>query len=255
MRLAALYSCFNGLELLEKSIDQIYPYVAYLILCYQTVSNKGEPNPDIESFMERFKVDSKFHILKFEPNPNVNTKDNERAKLQLRIDYAKKLGCTHFFSSAEDHFYKPDEFVLAKDKVDNSIYDVTFTSMYTYYKHPTWQLTPIEDYYMPFICKLYPDTRVQSVPNYPLRVDPSIQINTCNNWYLFNQDKIMLHHFSMFRKDMLSKFRNAAASIRWKPDAVERFIEQYNNYDIESNPGVEYFRGRKIKIVDNQFEL
>lgn len=251
MRLAALYSCFNALELLEKSIEQIYPHVYDIILCYQTISNKGEHNPNVESFIKGFISWPKIHVLKFEPNLNGVTKSNEVSKLQMRIDYAKELGCTHFFSSAEDHLYKPDEFKSAKNKIINSIYDVTFTAMYTYYKYPTWQLTPIEDYYMPFICKLYPHTKVEHNPNYPLRVDPSIQINTCDNWYLFNEDEIMLHHYSMLRKDMLSKFRNAAASIRWKPGSVERFISQYNNYDIKLNPGVEYFSGRKIKIVQD----
>ena len=256
MRLAALYSCFNGLELLQKSIDQIFPLVDEIILCYQTVSNKGEKNPDVEYFMQDFIAKQefnrlKFHLLKFEPNLSGVTKHNEISKLQMRIDYAKELGCTHFFSSAEDHLYQPDEFLSAKDKVSNGIYDVTFTSMYTYYKHPIWQLTPIEDYYMPFICKLHPHTTVQSNSSYPLRTDPSIQINTCDNWYLFSEDEIMLHHYSMIRTDIDNKFRNAAASIRWKPDAVERFKYQYDNYDIDVNPGVEYFGGRKIKVVED----
>ncbi len=256
MRLAALYSCFNGLELLEKSIEQIFPYVDDIILCYQTVSNKGEEKSDVEKFIYEFVGKQqfnrlKFHILKYEPNLSGITKTNEVSKLQMRIDYARELGCTHFFSSAEDHLYRPSEFEKIKKEIDNGIYDVTFTAMYTYYKHPTWQLTPIEDYYMPFICKIYPDTRVEHNPNYPLRVDPSIQLNRCDNWCLFNQDQIMLHHYSMVRNDMLSKFRNAAASIRWQPGSVERFIDQYENYDIELNPGVGYFGGRKIKVVED----
>ncbi len=251
MRLAALYSCFNGLELLEGSIEQIYPHVDDIILCYQTISNKGEEYLKVESFIKGFQGDCKVRILKFEPNLSLSTKENEKAKLQMRIDYAKKIGCTHFFSSAEDHYYKPREFEQAKKMVINSDNDVTFTAMYTYYKYATWQLDPIEDYYMPFICKLYPNTKVQHNPNYPLRVDPSIQINTCDSWYLFDQSKIMLHHYSMVRNDVASKFRNAGASMRWKPGSVERFKDQYDNYNIQDNPGVDYFGGRKIIIKED----
>lgn len=251
MHLAALYNCFNGLEFLEKSIEQIYSHVDEIVLCYQAISNKGEKKAKVKPFIESFRDKPKLHILEFKPNLSNITKNNEVSKLQMRIDYAKKIGCTHFISSAEDHLYKPDEFKKAKDKVLNSIFDITFTAMYTYYKHPTWQLTPIEDYYMPFICKLYPHTKVQRNSKYPLRVDPSIQINTCDNWCLFNQEEIMLHHYSMVRKNIVDKFKNAAASIRWKPNSVERFMNQYNNYDIKLNPGVGYFGGRKIVIVED----
>lgn len=251
MRLAALYSCFNGLELLEGSIEQIYPHVDDIILCYQTVSNKGEENSKVEPFIRTFEGKPKFHILKFKPHGNLNTKENEKLKLQMRIDYGNIIGCSHFFSSAEDHYYKPDEFEKAKQIINNYNYDISFTAMYTYYKYATWQLDPIEDYYMPFICRLYPYTKVKQTSNYPLRVDPSIQINTCDSWYLFDQSEIMLHHYSMIRNDVASKFRNAGASMRWKPGSVERFKDQYDNYNIQDNPGVDYFGGRKIIIKED----
>jgi len=255
MKLAALYGCFNGLELLEKSIEQIYDDVDLIIIAYQEVSNKGQIKTDVKPFMERFTAE-KFKVIQFIPDLSLSTKENEQRKLQLRIDEAKRYDCSHFFSSAEDHFYIPKEFKRAKKIIFQEVaYDVTLTAMYTYYKDPTWQLTPIEDYYMPFICKLYPGTKVGRNPNYPLRIDPSIQINTCNNWRLFTQSEIMMHHYSMIRVDIQNKFQNAGASIRWSPEDVTRFIYEYNNYDIEANPGVGYFQKRKIKVVPDHFGL
>jgi hypothetical protein len=65
----------------------------------------------------------------------------------------------------------------------------------------------------------------------------------------------MMHHYSMIRQDIEGKFRNAAASIRWKPEQVERFIREYNNYDLSNNEGISYFQGRRIEVVDDLFDL
>jgi len=169
---------------------------------------------------------------------------------------AKKIGCTHFFLSATDHFYQQKEFLSAKKMCFSLDYDVTFTKMYTYYKEITWQLTPIEAYLMPFICKLYPETTIERRKSFPydkIIVDPSVQIYPCNNWYIFSEEEIMLHHYSMIRTDIKNKFENAAASIRWNEKMIQEFYNEWEKYNIDENPGVKYFQGRKIKIVDNYF--
>jgi hypothetical protein len=253
MKLAALYTLWNGLELIEKSIQQIYNECDEIILCWQHRSNKGELSSEIIPFLDRFKDNPKIHIIEFKPDLNRSTKQNERSKLQLRIDYAKKLGCTHFFSSACDHYYSTNEFMNAKKTIIEHGYETTFTKMATYYKHPTWKLEPLESYYMPFICKLYDSTTVVSQQNYHCRVDPSIQIQPCLNPHIFNEDEILMHHFSMIRKDIENKFRNAAASIRWKPQQIETFIKEYEN----AKPGDEitYFQKRKLIECDNLFNI
>lgn len=253
-KVAALYTAFNGLELLEKSIEQIVDYVDVVVIAYQNVSNLGEWSHEVEPFVKGLESE-KIHVLEFEPNLNRTTKQNERAKLQMRIDYARSIGCTHFFSSATDHFYNSEHFGRAVTHSIINDYDVTFTRMFTYYKHPTWQIDPIEDYFMPFICKIHPNTKVEYQKNYPVKVDPSIMLNTCKKYHVFPIGKIMMHHFSMVRVDIENKFRNAAASIRWNDEQKERFLKEWKGYDIESNPGVSYFRGRKVKVVPNHFGL
>ena len=256
MKLAACYTVFNGLELLEKSIQQIYPVVDVIIICYQTVSNKGNECKQVEKFVQyNFLAKKKVEIVKFTPDLSVNTKENERRKHQLMLETARKSGCSHFFLSATDHFYQLTEFVNAKEHVKWEDIDVSFTKMYTYYKHPTWQLNPIESYYMPFIMRLHPETKIAVVRNFPLKVDPSVQVNTFAKWYLFPEEQIMMHHYSMIRENIKDKFKNAAASIRWRNEEAEMFAAEFENYDIESNPGIKYFQGRKIKIVENHFGL
>lgn len=252
MRLAIAYTVFNGLELLEKSISQVSDFVDHVIICWQDVSNKGNRCDRVETYVRSLK---NVTLVKFDPDLSVNTKENERRKHQLMMDTARELRCTHITLSACDHFYNPRQFVLAKLRHESANWDVSFTAMNTYYKHPQWQLTPIEDYYMPFIISLRADTKIKMMREYPLRVDPSVKVNTCNNWFLFPQDEIMLHHYSMIRDDIRSKFNNAAASIRWKPEDIAAFMNEWDNYDIETNPGIRYFQGRKIKMVNDYFGL
>lgn len=256
MKLSACYTVFNGLELLGKSIEQIYPLVDNVIICYQTVSNTGNPCNRVENFVHyHFQSKKKVIIVHFHPDFSVNTKENERKKHQLMLETARKAGSTHFFLSATDHFYDKEQFCFAKKAAESCDFDVTFTKMFTYYKHPTWQLTPIEDYYMPFIMKLHDNTCIASIRNYPLRVDPSVQVNTYKNWYLFSENQIMMHHYSMIRENIKNKFKNAAASMRWKPGDAENFANEFENYDITENPGIKYFNGRKIKEVENIFNI
>jgi hypothetical protein len=260
MKLAACFTVFNGLELLEKAIQQIEDHVDEIIVCHQIVSNKGNKSDSVHKFIwdlhTRTMYSNKWSFIQFHPDLSKNTKENERNKHQQMIDYARQLSCTHFFLAATDHFYSPDEFVFGKNTCQVHDYDVTFTKMYTYYKHPTWQLTPIENYYMPFIMKLKPDTKISKVPVYPVVVDPSVQVNTISDhFYIFEEKDLMLHHYSMIRQDIRDKFKNAAASIRWMKDQVDRFIDEYENYDLKENPGLEYFSGRKIKEVPDYFNI
>ncbi len=256
MRLFALYTLFNGVDQLNRSLRTIIPHLDGIIFGVQQISNTGNPIDKID-VDEINKVRHTFsaHIVNYETDLSLNPKENERRKHQAMINEARDRGATHFVLLAGDHIYKRSEFKSAKEYV--RIYpsiDVSLTKMYTYFKHPTWQLDPPEEYYMPFICKIYADTRVVAENNYPVIVDPSVRVKPANTFYQFNESEIMLHHFSMVRKDIISKFRNAAAAQNW-PNKIAEFIGEYNDYDIKKNSGIQYFKERKIKIVPNYFEL
>lgn len=258
MRLAACYTIFNGLELLNHSISQIDDICDEIIICWQKKSNKGNDSIEIESFVKQYIGKNKYHLVYFEPNLSINTKENELNKHKKMLDFAKKLHCTHFFMSATDHFYIKEDFLNAKKSCLSLDFDVTFTKMYTYYKDFTWQLTPIEGYLMPFICKIYSETTLERKKTFPydkILVDPSVRIYPCNNWYVFSESEIMLHHYSMIRINIKNKFNNAAASIRWNQSMIDEFINEYENYNLSENKGIKYFQGRKIKEVDDYFFL
>ena len=257
MRIVALYTVFNGLELLDKSIECIFPHVDEILICYQEKSNKGNRSETVFPAVKKYIGQHKFNVIGFEPHLDLNTKENERRKHNRMLDFAKRLNCTHFLFMATDHFYLHEEFERAKHNLLLRSYDATFSQMFTYYKHPTWQLTPPEEYYMPFICRLYPETKVVQCRRdaYPAYVDPALMINTCATYHKYAQSELMMHHYSMIRNDIKDKFANAAASIRWKPEQVQTFIDEFENYNPEENKPITYFGGRTVKVVKDWFGL
>lgn len=255
MRLAACYSLFNGLELLEGSMRSVIEDVDMIILCVNTHSHFGTPDNRPAKFVEKYRNKPGFHIISYTPDQSINSKENERRKHQLMINKARELSASHFILMAEDHFYMPREFRQAKKVVEHLSLSTSFTRMFTYYKYPTWRLTPIEDYSCPFITRLDSDLKISRNPAYPIKVDPSLEIDRVGNWHLFDEKTIMLHHFSMVRDDIAYKFQNAAASIRWNADRIGVFLKEYNEYDIKTNPGITYFKGRKIEIVEDTFGI
>lgn len=250
MKLIAIYTVFNGCELLEKSIAQIEPFVDEVILCAQSVSNHGNEisKEDAAIINKSDKI-----ILIYQPDLSLNPKENERRKLKTAIDYAKKRGFTHYIALACDHFYRPEEISEAIDIYNSNPVDVTATYMYTYYKYPTWRLTPIESYLCPFICRIHENTKM-TINKYPFQTDPSVRITPADTFMVYNTDEIILHHFSMLRRDIKSKFENAAAKQNFR-DKIDEHLREFENYDINENPGVGYFGGRKIELVNDGFGI
>lgn len=245
MILGGLYSVFNGLELLEGSIAQVIEDLDVLIICWQKVSNKGEISEELPQYLNRFVHNPKVKLIEYATDIKLSTKDNELAKHNLMLSEAKKSGCTHFFISACDHYYIKEQIRYAKKLILERGYDATATALYTYYKYPYYRLDPPEAYYMPFICRLYLDTQFRK-GQYFCYVDPAVKAFPYSRPYLFSADEVVLYHFSMIRVDIRNKFRNAAASVNWTRETVDRFIKEYEN----ARPGdsISYFKGRKIVV-------
>jgi hypothetical protein len=253
IHLTACYTVFNGCELLAGSIKQIYNHVDSIVLCVQSQSNTGNiiDYDDAQIVWSIGKIFKKVHVITFKPDLNLSTKENERRKHQLMIDKAKELNSTHFLMSAADHYYKTEEFAKAKRIAIDGNYDLTASLMFTYYKEPTFQLDPIEDYYMPFIMKLK-DSTIITRKNYDFKVDPSVRIEPVNSQRIFRQEELMMHHFSMIRKDIRSKFSNSASAGNWT-EKIPAFIEEYENAKVGDE--ISYFKNRKLIAVSNFFQI
>jgi hypothetical protein len=254
MKLVAIYSVFDGIEFLRGAMKSIENCVDGFIIIYQKTSNHGEVDGTVmDQVMKSVSEFENICLMPFEPNLRLPDKKNELNKHNQSIELAKAMGFSHFIIGAVDHYFDELEFQRAKEKAED--FDLTLTGMFTYFKKPTWQLTPIETYLMPFICKLYPETKfVEPVWKLPYVVDPSVRINTTAKHYLFAQDEIMMHHFSMVRADVAKKIRNAAGHKRWG-NKINNYLHEAEHYSIEQNKGIEYFHGRTVVEVPNQFNI
>lgn len=254
MKLVAIYSVFDGLELLKGAMNSIENCVDGFIISYQRTSNHGEHDENVSDEVMKIAKDfENIAIIEFQPDKKITDKKNELRKHNEAIELAKALGFSHFIIGAVDHYFDENEFAKAKQKAEN--YDLTLTAMFTYFKNPTWQLHPIENYLMPFICRLYKETKfVEPVWKLPYVVDPSVRINTTAKHYLFTENEIMMHHFSMVRKNIHKKIRNAAGNKRWG-EKINDYLNEVENYSLTENKGVEYFKGRTIIEVPNKFNI
>jgi hypothetical protein len=245
MKLAACYTVFNGVELLEHAINSIKDHVDEIIIGYQTVSNYGNECKDILDFMDRF---PDYNYFNYEPDLKVDAKTNEKRKHQGLIERARGLKCSHFFLSATDHFYKEDEILYAINVVLTTGVKTTYSKMITYFKEPTLRLEPLETYYMPFICS----TSVNIGSLSPVLVDPACSFKPFSPYYVFKEYEVLMHHFSWIRKDIRNKLENAAAKVNWL-DKIEDFIERYNNFKLGDK--FPYYPKHRIVETEDIFNL
>jgi len=252
MKLAALYTVFNGLELLEGSIDQIYPYVDVIVIGWQKVSHHGNVSNDVEPFVHKMKRKyKKVELFEFKPRGGNNTKSEERRKHNQMIKVAQMQDCTHFFFSATDHYYVPEQFKKAKQKAKQ--YDVTASKMYTYFKSPSYRLDKIESYYMPFICKLRVNQTYckDSKGDWEVYVDPSICVFPYDSFYEFTEDELIMHHYSYVRKDIKNKLINAAARRNFN-NKIDDILKRYDEFQGFGN--VPQFECGVIQVA-NYFDI
>lgn len=220
MKLACIYNCFDGVELIQKSIEQIYDHCEMVVIVYQTISNFGEewsPLPDLEKM-----VGHKIALVKYDPTIEWGGNLNERAKRNLGIDFARDNHCTHFLGMDVDEFY--DDFASCKRLYLESGHKGSVCKMQTYFKKPTLMFDRPEDYYVPFIHELNEDTKSGS-STYKFYVDPTRAINQSDVVEL----PFFMHHYSWVRKDIMRKARNSSAQGIIKNPIIMR---DYNSPDL-----------------------
>lgn len=240
MKLAAIYNTWDADELLPYSIAQIKPHVDVIIIVYQHVSNFGESyRPTLP---ERGTINVQYH-----PDLTKSGTFNETRKRNLGLEVARAELCTHFISMDCDEIYDGLVFKEWKNKVEQ--YDSSACKMLTYYKHPNIRLSPLEDYYVPFISRIYPDTRL-GVQGYPVRVDPTRSVSTSKNFYVI--DEPIMNHYSWVRADIGRKLRNSSASGRWR-DKIPAMVEAFEQFDITGKM-VNFEQYHWVKVA-NRFDL
>jgi hypothetical protein len=248
MRLTAIYNVFDGIELLEGSIKQIHKECFNLLIVYQITSNYGEVDEGVEKFVRRLVlIYDNITLLLFIPDLSQSGSQNERNKRLAGLAAARQLGGSHFLFVDCDEYYMPEEFRWAKNHIILNNYDSTACRLFTYIKHPTYQLTPVENYYVPFISAI----DVELCDTYPVYADPTRR-TTGNRFYEFKQQELMMHHFSWVRNDIGKKLRNSSAKVNWIndiPDMINKHI------DFTPHSLFKYYPGHTILEVENMFGI
>lgn len=245
MKLAACYTVFNGIELLEDAIESIESEVDEIIISYQLISNYGNISDEFLYWKDKH---PQYYYIEFNPNLSIDAKSNEKRKHQQLIEKARDLRCTHFFLSATDHLYITKELQFAKEKVKSNGFITTYTRMRTYFKSNDLCLNPLELYYMPFICS----TKVNIGVHAPVVVDPACAFKPFAPFYVFPENEVLMHHFSWLRYDIDSKLDNAAAKVNWL-NKVNEFKERYKKFKLGDK--FPYYPKHEIIKCDPVFKL
>lgn len=239
-KLAAIYNVWDGEELLPYSMQQIQPFVDCIIIVYQTESNYGERYTPLLP-------DTGTINVHYERDERLTASANETRKRNLGLDVARAENCTHFITMDCDEIY--DGLTFNKWKQRAIQFDASACKMLTYYKYPNIRLSPHEQYYVPFICKLAPHT-VLGVPHFPVLVDPTRTVSTCKNF--FQIDEPIMHHFSWVRNDIGLKLRNSSARRNFRK-SIEQMVQEFNDFDTTGQM-VHFDQHHWVKVA-NRFNL
>jgi hypothetical protein len=232
IKLAALYNVWDGDELLEGSIKCIKDNVDVVIIVFQTISNYGE------SYAPKIPRGDKIHTICHFAYPNKG-KENEIRKRNIGLDKARELGCTHFLHMDCDEYYR--EFARAKDLFIYSGRKGSVCLLNTYFRKPTLCLDRPEDYFVPFIHELRPDTEA-GVKKYPFYVDPTRRINETDVIEL----PIFMDHYSWVRKDINRKIRNSTA----RKNLMNNTYKDDYNRDLKAGDYLKCYDRTLIEVPD-----
>lgn len=245
MKLAAVYNVWDGLEHLDKSISLIYPFVDYVILVWQHVSNFGEHNPDTDTMVQVLATKyPKVTHLHYTPDVSKGGTKNEENKRFKGTMLAKELGATHFLHIDTDEYYVPSDFEAGKAFVLEHNLDTSYCKLVTYFKQPNYRLEPLESYYVPFICKI----TSCNIGGFGIYVDPTRGTSPKGRQ---KEVPIFMHHMSYVRNDIAQKLRNSSARGNIK-EGIENRMKKINDWQLgQPHP---FMPGFNIIETQNLFE-
>jgi|688.fasta_scaffold734555_2 hypothetical protein len=251
MKLIAVYSVFDGEELLEHSINSIRNCVDYILVIYQKESNFGIISDTVEPKVIELKNKGLIDEIMFFKTIKQNPLINEITKRNLGVERAKELGFTHFLTVDCDEFYFKSDFEKAKNFIKNNDIDTSVCWVQNYHKKPEYKIVGLsEPFKVPFINKLYPNTQLILGGQYFTdMVDPTRITNTKNKNYFFDKETIMMHHYTTIRKDIRKKYESWTCRLNYKNDnVIDEKANKIINYNIETDEP-------KCELVENYFNI
>lgn len=269
MKLGIVYNIFDGLELLQYSVKNIYNSSDHIIFIYSDISNNGEySNKNVINHITEIKnildVDKKIILQKYNPDINLPSHKNEINKRNLGLNIIKNLGCEYLLFVDCDEIYEPSPFNNVFKKIkERNIYN-TIVSTVNYYKHPTIQFEDTTK--INFITKISKETNIV-YNNYPefANIDPTRKYFTKGKHiYELKPETLICHHFSYVRKnpdDIIKKLFCSSARGNWPKNQEyfqkikKQYIDFKEGYDIILPLNDNYKIIKDYKVVENIFNI
>jgi len=164
-------------------------------------------------------------IIIYEPKRFIGG-ENEAEKRQMGIDWInQKEKFSHFIMLDCDEYYQKKCFRNAQKCIINNHINGSVIHLTTYFKKPTLKIEGFDNYYVPFIHRLKPDSCCGTSVSYPYKVDPTRRINE-KNVRLFSPNMIYMHHYSYVRANIHRKINNSSARYNLENTTI---IDDYKN--------------------------
>lgn len=224
MKLGVAYNIFDGEEMLPFSLRNLRPMVDFICVVYQTTSNFGNENPNLRETLEMLQLEGLIDkLFLYEPklskdeNGEINWKngtENEFEKRNIGLTICKINECDSFMTIDCDELYDQEQFLWAKRDFEKGGYDTSFSQMKTFYKKPTIEVTPSEEYFVPLFYKIKKDTKFtyEFAPPYPCEIDPTRRVKAGYS-RIYQRDEIEMYHYAYVRHNLVSKVTNTSAQM------------------------------------------
>jgi len=264
MKLGVTYNIFDGEEMLFFSLRNLRPLVQHINVVYQTFSNFGNENRNLEAKLNMYHraglIDVLSHYaptLKKNEDGSLrwqNGQENEIKKRNIGLQICRANGCDAMMTLDCDELYDPKEFKFAKNDFELGDYDTSFCKMSTYYKEPIYRLYPKEEYYAPLFYKIKKDTEFgYASADYPVILDPTRKVKAGYS-RIYEREEIEMHHYAYVRNDISSKVINSSS----QSDEVskQKVIWHYDNFkDIRDSALMIGGVSHGLIKVENKFDI
>jgi hypothetical protein len=240
MKLCAIYCCWaDGLDLLPYSVDNICPVVDGVIIIYSERSNTGTFREFIYD-----PIDSKVKLY--------HNEGTETDKRNFGLEKAKQAGFTHFILMDSDEFYRQEDVISEKERMEALNISGLVCRVKVLFKRPT---LCIDDHTLvPFITKLSQATQAGNFKYFPFaydqegnaHIDPTRRLNT---FHRIEMSDVIMWHASWVRSDVNLKIDNSAARNNLRKSSIYTDLEK-------AAPGVynEFYR-KELQECDNIFNI
>lgn len=231
-KLSLTINAFDSTELMELQLSKIRDQIDHIAAIYQSTSYCGNPMDEGDwNELNRLKdIGLINELIKFKPDLGKFERKQECDKRNMGIELMKQNGSSHILNVDADELYDSDQFRLAKEKIEENGWPITYCSYINYYKDFWHQLIYPFKPYVPFIHSTFFKYTYQGPAPGP--TDPTRRINNPSNigTYIFPDEEIRMAHGAWIRKNIRKKLENWSAKSHFNQELLDKAVETWENW-------------------------